>query len=33
VAPLTDGEVDAIVRLVQDRTGLAAAAFYGIADD
>jgi wyosine [tRNA(Phe)-imidazoG37] synthetase (radical SAM superfamily) len=32
VAPLTDGEVDAIVRLVQDRTGLAAAAFYGIAD-
>jgi wyosine [tRNA(Phe)-imidazoG37] synthetase (radical SAM superfamily) len=31
-APLTDGEVDAIVRLVQDRTGLAAAAFYGNAD-
>jgi wyosine [tRNA(Phe)-imidazoG37] synthetase (radical SAM superfamily) len=32
VAPLTDGEVDAIVTLVESRTGLAAAAFYGSAD-
>lgn len=29
VAPLTDGEVDAIVALVERRTGLRAAAFYG----
>jgi wyosine [tRNA(Phe)-imidazoG37] synthetase (radical SAM superfamily) len=32
VTPLADAEVDAIVRLVEDRTGLAAAAFYGSAD-
>lgn len=31
VAPLTDAEVDAIVTLVKDRTGLPAAAFYGVA--
>ncbi len=29
VAPLANEEVDAIVRLVGERTGLAAAAFYG----
>ena len=29
VAPLTDAEVDSIVNLVQQRTGLAAKAFYG----
>jgi wyosine [tRNA(Phe)-imidazoG37] synthetase (radical SAM superfamily) len=29
VAPLADAEVDAIVQLVQQRTGLAAEAFYG----
>ncbi len=29
VTPLADGEVDAIVELVQSRTGLPAAAFYG----
>jgi wyosine [tRNA(Phe)-imidazoG37] synthetase (radical SAM superfamily) len=29
VAPLSDGEVDAIVELVKQRTGLAALAFYG----
>lgn len=29
VAPLTDAEVDAIVSLVEARTGLPAAAFYG----
>ena len=29
VTPLADEEVDAIVELVQDRTGLPAAAFYG----
>ena len=29
VAPLSDAEVDAIVALVRERTGLAAAAFYG----
>jgi wyosine [tRNA(Phe)-imidazoG37] synthetase (radical SAM superfamily) len=29
VAPLSNDEVDAIVRMVQERTGLAAAAFYG----
>jgi len=29
VAPLTDAEVDAIVQLVGDRTGLAALPFYG----
>ena len=29
VAPLTNEEVDAIVRLVSERTGLPAAAFYG----
>jgi wyosine [tRNA(Phe)-imidazoG37] synthetase (radical SAM superfamily) len=32
VTPLADTEVDAIVRLVEERTGLAAAAFYGSAD-
>ncbi len=32
VSPLTDAEVDAIVALVESRTGLAAAAFYGSAD-
>jgi wyosine [tRNA(Phe)-imidazoG37] synthetase (radical SAM superfamily) len=31
VAPLTNEEVDAIVRLVAERTGLPAAAFYGVA--
>ena len=31
VAPLTDAEVDAIVKLVEQRTGLAAKAFYGAA--
>jgi wyosine [tRNA(Phe)-imidazoG37] synthetase (radical SAM superfamily) len=31
VAPLTDAEVDAIVRLVEERTGLAAKDFYGAA--
>ena len=31
VTPLADAEVDAIVRLVETRTGLAAAAFYGTA--
>jgi wyosine [tRNA(Phe)-imidazoG37] synthetase (radical SAM superfamily) len=30
VAPLTDGEVDAIVEMVRTRTGLSAAAFYGV---
>ena len=29
VAPLTDAEVDAIVDLVERRTGLKAEAFYG----
>lgn len=29
VTPLSDGEVDAIVRLVRERTGLAAEPFYG----
>jgi hypothetical protein len=29
VAPLADAEVDAIVELVQRRTGLAAKAYYG----
>lgn len=29
VAPLADAEVDAIVELVRERTGLAAAGFYG----
>ena len=33
VAPLTDSEVDTIVALVQSRTGLPAAAFYGVASD
>ncbi|MCA9245999.1 MAG: radical SAM protein [Planctomycetales bacterium] len=32
VAPLTDAEVDAIVAMVRQRTGLEAAAFYGNAD-
>jgi wyosine [tRNA(Phe)-imidazoG37] synthetase (radical SAM superfamily) len=32
VAPLTDAEVDAIVALVHERTGLEARAFYGSAD-
>jgi wyosine [tRNA(Phe)-imidazoG37] synthetase (radical SAM superfamily) len=32
VAPLADAEVDAIVTLVKERTGLNAAAFYGSAD-
>lgn len=32
VTPLSDAEVDAIVRLVHSRTGLTAAAFYGTAD-
>jgi wyosine [tRNA(Phe)-imidazoG37] synthetase (radical SAM superfamily) len=31
VAPLTNEEVDAIVQLVTERTGLPAAAFYGVA--
>jgi wyosine [tRNA(Phe)-imidazoG37] synthetase (radical SAM superfamily) len=31
VAPLTDAEVDALTELVQQRTGLEAAAFYGAA--
>lgn len=31
VAPLTDAEVDAIVALVENRTGLPAKAFYGAA--
>lgn len=31
VSPLTDGQVDAIVRLVQERTGLPARAYYGAA--
>jgi len=31
VAPLTNEEVDAIVRLVEERTGLPAAAYYGAA--
>ena len=30
VTPLADAEVDAIVELVQDRTGLSAKAFYGV---
>jgi hypothetical protein len=30
VAPLTDAEVDAIVELVKTRTGLPAAAYYGV---
>jgi hypothetical protein len=30
VAPLSDAEVDAIVALVTNRTGLPAAAFYGV---
>ena len=29
VTPLSDAEVDAIVALVKERTGLHAAAFYG----
>jgi hypothetical protein len=29
VAPLTDAEVDAIVALVKERTGLQALAYYG----
>ena len=29
VPPLTDAEVDAIVELVEQRTGLAAKAYYG----
>jgi wyosine [tRNA(Phe)-imidazoG37] synthetase (radical SAM superfamily) len=29
VSPLTDGEVDAIVKMVRSKTGLAAEAFYG----
>jgi hypothetical protein len=29
VGPLSDGEVDAIVGLVESRTGLKSAAFYG----
>jgi hypothetical protein len=33
VAPLTDAEVDAIVELVRQRTGLQAQAFYGAAAD
>ncbi len=32
VAPLSDEEVDRIVSLVEDRTGLPAAGFYGVAD-
>jgi wyosine [tRNA(Phe)-imidazoG37] synthetase (radical SAM superfamily) len=32
VAPLTDGEVDVIVALVKQRTGLAALPFYGTVD-
>jgi wyosine [tRNA(Phe)-imidazoG37] synthetase (radical SAM superfamily) len=32
VAPLADAEVDAIVELVERRTGLAAKAYYGCAD-
>jgi hypothetical protein len=32
VTPLADAEVDAIVRLVETRTGLPAAPFYGSAD-
>jgi wyosine [tRNA(Phe)-imidazoG37] synthetase (radical SAM superfamily) len=32
VTPLADDEVDAIVRLVESRTGLPAAAFYGSGD-
>jgi wyosine [tRNA(Phe)-imidazoG37] synthetase (radical SAM superfamily) len=32
VAPLTDAEVDAIVALVRDRTGLNAVAYYGNSD-
>jgi wyosine [tRNA(Phe)-imidazoG37] synthetase (radical SAM superfamily) len=32
VTPLADAEVDAIVRLVEERTGFAAAAFYGSGD-
>jgi wyosine [tRNA(Phe)-imidazoG37] synthetase (radical SAM superfamily) len=32
VAPLSDAEVDAIVALVERRTGLAAAAYYGSSD-
>lgn len=32
VSPLADAEVDAIVALVERRTGLAAAAFYGSSD-
>jgi wyosine [tRNA(Phe)-imidazoG37] synthetase (radical SAM superfamily) len=32
VAPLTDGEVDAIVELVRERTGLPTAGFYGQSD-
>jgi hypothetical protein len=32
VAPLSDSEVDAIVRLVHERTGLPAAPFYGATD-
>jgi wyosine [tRNA(Phe)-imidazoG37] synthetase (radical SAM superfamily) len=32
VAPLSDAEVDAIVSLVEARTGLAATAYYGSAD-
>jgi wyosine [tRNA(Phe)-imidazoG37] synthetase (radical SAM superfamily) len=33
VAPLTDEEVDSIVKLVQHRTGLKAAAFYGVRNE
>jgi wyosine [tRNA(Phe)-imidazoG37] synthetase (radical SAM superfamily) len=32
VAPLTDAEVDAMVKLVRDRTGLPIAGFYGQSD-
>jgi len=31
VAPLNDAEVDAIVALIKERTGLAALPFYGSA--
>jgi wyosine [tRNA(Phe)-imidazoG37] synthetase (radical SAM superfamily) len=33
VTPLTDGEVDALVAHVQQRTGLPAVAFYGVGSD
>ena len=32
VAPLADAEVDAIVKLVRERTGLNAIAYYGSTD-